>query len=84
MRTTIELPNDKIARLRALAAKRGLRGYSALVEEAVDLYLRQAAQAPDLQEVIALAGTWSEEEADKLEAAVKEFWKRWEADDASR
>jgi metal-responsive CopG/Arc/MetJ family transcriptional regulator len=84
MRTTVDLPNEKIASLRALAAKRGLRGYSELIEEAVDLYLRQVAQAGELEEVIALAGTWSEEEIAELEEAIKSFWQRWEAHGGNR
>ena len=41
MRTTIELSNDRRSSLHSLAAQRGLRGYSKLIEEAVDLYIQE-------------------------------------------
>jgi hypothetical protein len=42
MRTTIELTDDQRAKLLALAAKRRLRGYSALIQEALERYLKEA------------------------------------------
>lgn len=39
MRTTIELTDEQRAALLALAARRGLRGYSSLVQEALAAYL---------------------------------------------
>lgn len=78
MRTTIDIPNDKIARLRALAAERGLRGYSEIIQEAIDLYLRHLqTNGRGLDEVLALAGSWSEEDCKELEDRTREFWGRW-------
>ena len=42
MRTTIELRDDLRARLLDLAARRGDKGFSRLVMEAVEAYLAQA------------------------------------------
>lgn len=39
MRTTIEISNEQRAALLALAAHRGLRGYSSLISEALTKYL---------------------------------------------
>ena len=39
MRTTVELSDEQRAALLSLAAKRGLRGYSMLVQEALAQYL---------------------------------------------
>lgn len=39
MRTTIELSDEQRSALLALAGKRGLRGYSSLVQEALARYL---------------------------------------------
>jgi len=39
MRTTVELADPVYRRLRAVAAERGLRGYSQIVEEALVEYL---------------------------------------------
>lgn len=39
MRTTVELTDEQRAALAALACKRGIRGYSSLVQEALAQYL---------------------------------------------
>lgn len=77
MRTTVELPKEKIARLRSLAVRRGLRGYSALINEAVDLYLRQVEDRAGVDEILALAGAWRDEAAE-VEERIREFWRRWD------
>jgi predicted DNA-binding protein len=43
MRTTIELSNEHRRALHDLAAHRGVRGYAKLIQEAVDLYIRETA-----------------------------------------
>lgn len=43
MRTTIELPDEQRAKLLELAARRGEKGFSKLVQEAVAEYLADAA-----------------------------------------
>ncbi len=45
MRTTVELRDDQHAALAALASRRGLRGYSSIVQDALDLYLREHASS---------------------------------------
>ena len=48
MRTTIEIADDKLIKLKKLAAERGERGYSGLVDEALEQYLgRVALESPD-------------------------------------
>ena len=42
MRTTIELKDESRARLLDMAARRGEKGFSTIIGEAVDLYLRTA------------------------------------------
>ena len=41
MRATIELSDDQRSILHFLAAQRGLRGYSKLMQEAIDFYIRE-------------------------------------------
>lgn len=78
MRTTVDISNDRIAKLRALAAQRGLRGYSDIIQEAIDLYLQHVrAGGDDLSEVLALAGSWSDEDVRAAEEEIGEFWGRW-------
>ncbi|BCV25680.1 MAG TPA: ribbon-helix-helix protein, CopG family [Firmicutes bacterium] len=78
MRTTIELDNESRAKLMALAAKRGLRGYSELVQEAVTEYLAKEEQREQaVQEVMELSGSLSADEAKQVEERIEATWKRW-------
>lgn len=72
MRTTIDLRDDQREALAAMAARRGMRGYSALVQEAVDLLLRRR-RDDDLGAVLALEGVLTPDEADALEATTVEI-----------
>jgi predicted transcriptional regulator len=84
MRTTIELSDDQRAKLLALAAKRRLRGYSALIQEALERYLKEA---PNREQIRAgakaarvarkIRGTLSEAEAERMRRRIEELWKRW-------
>lgn len=71
MRTTVELPEEQYAALRTLAARRGTRGFSLLVSEAIDLLLAREHDR-SVDEVLALRGSFTEEEADALEAQMHE------------
>ena len=77
MRNTIELSAAVRARLLELAARRGDRGFSALVEEALQRYLedeeRRRRQAEAAKAVIGILG---EREADELEASVRTLRER--------
>lgn len=77
MRTTIQLSDETRARLLELAARRGERGFSSLVEEAVARYLDEE---EDRQAVIdnarAMRGALGEE-AEDLEASVHRLRARW-------
>ncbi|MEW6183386.1 MAG: hypothetical protein AB1500_09480 [Bacillota bacterium] len=79
MRTTIELPNEKRAKLLAIAARRGLRGYSQLINEALDLYLvrEEEKKAGELKEILSLAGTITENEVAAVEESITEVWRKW-------
>jgi hypothetical protein len=77
MRTTVELRDDQHAALAALASRRGLRGYSVLVQEALDEYLRE--HGPDrLAEVLELRGILSDDEAAEVEHRIAEAWATWQ------
>jgi hypothetical protein len=43
MRTTVEMKPEHRRALRAMAARRGYRGFSAVLEEAIDTYLADQA-----------------------------------------
>lgn len=71
MRTTIEISDVQRVALTALAAERGLRGFSPLVREAIDAYLAQS-RARSLGELLALRGSLSRESADRIDEIVAE------------
>ncbi|MEW6229416.1 MAG: ribbon-helix-helix protein, CopG family [Bacillota bacterium] len=80
MRTTIEISNELRAKLLALAARRGLRGYSEIVREAVEEYIaRQDKKQEALEKVLKLKGSLTSEEAEAAEKTIREFWDRWKA-----
>jgi len=74
MRTTVELSDEIRAKLLELAARRGERGFSALVEEALERYLRdeerRRRQAKEAESVI---GAMSEGDAQALERSMREL-----------
>lgn len=78
MRTTIDLRDDQREALAAMAARRGLRGYSALVQDAVDMLLTRRDEDEGLAAVLELEGMLSDGEADELEATLAELRsERW-------
>ena len=79
MRTTIELKPEHRARLLALAARRGEKGFSSVIAEAVDAYLEGgAANSRTRRRALAMRGKLRREEAERLRQAVvriREFWR---------
>jgi metal-responsive CopG/Arc/MetJ family transcriptional regulator len=78
MRTTVEIPDAQRARLLELAARRGEKGFSRLVQEAVDRLLAE----DDSREVrtkaaLALEGAMGAKEADELLASVVRIRSTW-------
>lgn len=84
MRTTVELSDRLYRRLRTAATERGMRGFSPIVEEAVEGYLASEDQRRDLVRAIeAAGGTWGDEEVVELERAREEAWAGWRPDRSS-
>ena len=78
MRTTIELSDDHRSALHSLAARRGLRGYSKLIQEAIDFYIKEKVRKEDsIKQLLKMKGTWSEEEAKKLRKRIEEIRRNW-------
>jgi hypothetical protein len=74
MRTTIELRDDQRARLLEIAARRGEKGFSGLVEEAVDLLFREEDRRDEkLEAALAVLGTLSDEAADRMRIRTREL-----------
>lgn len=78
MRTTVEIPDEQRARLLELAARRGEKGFSRLVQEALQRYLDEAAERESLiQDALAVIGQLDAEAADHLEGSVRRLRERW-------
>ena len=82
MRTTIELSDDLRARVVALAARRGLRGFSRIVTEALDQFLAaetDSEQARRVADALAVLGTLSSRSAAAMRGRVGKLRRRWRA-----
>lgn len=78
MRTTVEIPDHQRARLLELAARRGERGFSRLVQEAIEHYLAEHCPESDrLTAALSAIGSLDEASADALEDSVREIRKTW-------
>jgi Arc/MetJ family transcription regulator len=79
MRTTIELTDGQRAELLRLAAKRGIKGFSQLVQEALDEYLRQQGDREQaISAALTLKGCLKRKEADEFEQrgdSLRELWR---------
>jgi metal-responsive CopG/Arc/MetJ family transcriptional regulator len=78
MRTTVEIDDSQRAELLKLAAQRGDKGFSRIVREALDAYLKQhRARREIVARALKLQGSFSNDEADALTASVQQLRKSW-------
>ncbi len=78
MRTTIEILDEHRAKLLALAARRGEKGFSKLVQEALHLYLDEiAARERRVSEALGAIGSLDDEDVDELRESVRQVRERW-------
>jgi hypothetical protein len=78
MRTTIEIKPEHRARLLELAARRGQKGFSQLVEEALETYLNaQGTRAQTRARARLLQGALSARDAKALREATAKIRASW-------
>jgi predicted DNA-binding protein len=78
MRTTIELTDEQRARLLELAARQGEKGFSGIVQEAVDRYLDHLERGDEgVQRALEVLGTLSEKSEESLKSSIRELRSRW-------
>ena len=78
MRTTVEIPDEQRSQLVHLAAERGEKGFSIIVQEAIELYLSMnAARRDKIAAAQSVLGTLDDEEAEILRASVAKLRKTW-------
>lgn len=78
MRTTIELTDAQRSALARVADMRGLRGYSVLIQEAVDSYLASL-DADEARALLDLHGSLTDDEADRMERRIGDLRATWRA-----
>jgi hypothetical protein len=78
MRTTIELKDEHRAKLLELAARRGEKGFSDLMAEAIDLYLESlSTDEKKRHAALRLRGSLTDQEADELRSATRSLRESW-------
>ncbi len=78
MRTTVEMKPEHRSALLALAARRGSKGFSGVLTEAVEEYLSGRRERKQrCKELLSLAGSLRPEEADSLRRATRALRKSW-------
>ena len=78
MRTTIEITAEQRARLMEMAARRGEKGFSKLVQRALDAYLKaQVGEDKKRRRALMLKGALQSRDADSLRAATREIRESW-------
>lgn len=78
MRATIELPDHLRAAVMAVAARKGYRGYSRVIVEALEFYLAEKeAKESGLQDLLDLRGSWSSREAASVRSEISRQRKNW-------
>ncbi len=71
MRTTVEITDEQRAQLLRLAAERGEKGFSHLVQEALTKYLSETrGRRERVVQALSVLGTMDEKSAKALEASV--------------
>lgn len=78
MRTTIELKDEHRARLLELAARRGEKGFSSVIAEALDEHLRRLdAGAEARRRALKVRGALSRRDAESLRRTADQLRESW-------
>ena len=78
MRTTIEISDKHRSALLSIAAQKGLRGYSKIIEDAIENYIKDQDKIARIKNnVISMKGSWGKE-SEEIKTNIKELRKNWE------
>ena len=78
MRTTIELKPEHRARLLEIAARRGEKGFSSVIAEAIESHLQHVAQNEGARRrAVSLRGSLSPKQAESLRRAATALRESW-------
>jgi metal-responsive CopG/Arc/MetJ family transcriptional regulator len=78
MRTTVEITDEQHRALSAIAQRRGVRGFSALVQEALDLYLASL-NTGEVNLLLGLEGMLTESDAQEMRSRINDVRTTWRA-----
>ena len=78
MRTTIEIAEEQHRALTALAQRRGIRGFSQLVQEAIAEYLH-GLDADEVDLLLSLEGILDEDDEREMRARIDSARATWRA-----
>jgi hypothetical protein len=76
MRTTVEITEEQHRALSAIAQRRGVRGFSVLVQEALDGYLAHL-NADEVDLLLGLEGVVTESDAGEMRSRIKDVRSKW-------
>jgi metal-responsive CopG/Arc/MetJ family transcriptional regulator len=78
MRTTVEMKPEHRSALLALAARRGEKGFSSVLAEAIEEYLNEEkTRVQRRKELLSLAGSLSADEAKALRKTATSLRENW-------
>lgn len=78
MRTTVEITEEQHRALSAIAQRRGVRGFSTLVQEALDGYLADL-HTDEVDLLLGLEGVLTEPEAREMQSRIDDARTGWRA-----
>lgn len=78
MRTTVEITEEQHRALSAIAQRRGVRGFSLLVQEALDGYLASL-DTDEVDLLLGLEGILTDAEAQEMASRINEARATWRA-----
>jgi metal-responsive CopG/Arc/MetJ family transcriptional regulator len=78
MRTTVEITEEQHRALSAIAQRRGVRGFSPLVQEALDSYLANL-DTDEVDLLLGLEGMLTESDAQELRSRITDVKTTWRA-----
>jgi hypothetical protein len=78
MRTTVEMKPEHRAALISIASERGEKGFSGVLAEVIDFYLRsQDDREKRKTRLLSLAGSISAEEGERMKQVAADLRKNW-------
>jgi len=78
MRTTIDISDKHRSILLSIAAQKGLRGYSQIIQEALDYYIEEHIQSADMKkDILKMKGSWKRKDAREIRSRLAELRGNW-------